>query len=157
MNTDQLEARVKSIVYADPNVLFAYIFGSQVKGTAHPNSDIDIAVYFAEIAGEPDGDAQAVETQISLGLKLEPALKKPVDVVVLNRASIDLRQNVLLHGKLLFSRDPQAHARFKQTQLRQYQDFSMLEPIFRHYRRKRIEEGTFGGRAFNRKETARHD
>lgn len=152
----QLQATITSRVSEDPDALFAYIFGSQVKGTAHSKSDVDIAVYFAGIDDGPGGDIQAVEKQISLGLELEQALRKPVDVVVLNRASIDLRQNVLIHGQLVFCRDSRAHASFKQTQLRQYQDFIMMEPIFRYYRRRRIEEGTFGGRAVNGQEIAGH-
>lgn len=157
MDSRQLEVTITSLVNEDPDALFAYIFGSQVKGTAHSESDVDVAVYFAGIDDGPGGDAQAVEKQISLGLKLEQALRKPVDVVVLNRASIDLRQNVLIDGRLLFCTDPRVHARFKLTQLRQYQDFIMMEPIFRHYRRKRIEEGAFGGRAVNGAEAVGHD
>lgn len=157
MDPDELQTVVAALLREEPDALFAYLFGSQAKGTAHGGSDVDVAVYFAGIPEGPAGDIQAVDKQITLGLKLEQALGKPVDVVVLNRASVDLRQNVLRHGQLLFSRDPQTHARFRREQLRQYQDFVMLEPIFRHYRLKRIEEGTFGGRAVDGAKTAGHD
>ena len=125
----------------DPDSVFAYMFRSHAKGTTHPSSDVDVAVYFAHIDDGPAGDMQAVDKQISFVLALQRTLSKPVDVVVLNRASLDLRQNVLMHGKLLFCKDGRVLARFKQTHLRQCQDFIMIEPIFRHYRRKRIEEG----------------
>lgn len=142
---------------SDHDALFAYIFGSVVKATAHSNSDVDIAVYFANIAEGSKGDIQAVDKQINTALILEPIAKRPVDVVVLNRASIDLRQNILLHGRLLFCRDQAVHKHFKLQQLRDYQDFSMLEPIFRRYRKRRIQEGSFGGRSANRKKAIRHD
>lgn len=157
VDPNQLEITVATLLCKEPDALFAYLFGSQAKGTAHSQSDVDVAIYFADIDEGPDGDIRAVEKQLSLGLELEQALGKPVDIVVLNRASIDLRQNVLMHGKLLFSKNPRALARFKQMQLRQHQDFIMMEPIFRHYRRKRIEEGTFGGRAVNGAKIAGHD
>src|SRR5690625_4909916 len=138
MNLAKLKARLTPLLKQNEDVLFAYIFGSHVKGTAHHLSDIDIAVYCANIDPGQDGDVQAVDTQIALGLTLESALCRSTDVVVLNRASVDMRQNVLSQGELLFSNDAKAHAHFKRVHLRQYQDYIMLEPIFRRYRRRRI-------------------
>lgn len=157
MNVSDLQTTVSSIVQQDPDAMFAYLFGSHTKGTAHPRSDVDVAVFFFVIGSGSEGDKAAVDKQIELGLRLERALGKPVDVVVLNRASIDMRQNVLVHGELLFCKDPEFLAQFKITQLREHQDFIMMAPIFRHYRRRRIEEGTFGGRGHNRTQTVGND
>lgn len=59
---------------------------------------MDVAIYLDKIEDGPKGDIRAVDKQLTIGLRLEEALKTPVDVVVLNRASIDMRQNVLVHG-----------------------------------------------------------
>lgn len=157
MNASELAAILTPLLKQNEDVLFAYIFGSQAKGTAHPRSDVDVAVYCADIPPDPEGGVRAVERQIALSLAIEQAVGKPTDVVVLNRASLDLRQNVLTHGELLFSKHPAILAKFKQTQLQQYQDFIMLEPIFRRYRKKRIKEGTFGGRSRDGAQVVGHD
>lgn len=157
MDRKQLQATITTLLDETPDVLFAYLFGSRAKGTSHSQSDIDIAVYFAGIEDGPTGDIRVGERQLSLGLLLERALRKPVDLVALNRASVDMRQNVLLHGILLCCKDSRAHAQFKLAQLRHFQDFIMMEPIFRRYRRKRIEGGTFGGRALDSSQTVGHD
>lgn len=157
MNVAELITVLTPLLTQVEDVLFAYIFGSQVKGTAHDHSDIDVAVYCADIDPGPSGDMRAVDKQIELSLVLEQALRSSVDVVVLNRASVDMRQNVLVHGELLFCKDTKAHTQFKRTQLRLYQDYIMMEPIFRHYRRRRIEEGTFGGRSDDSAQVVGHD
>lgn len=156
MNLDEMKSILTRLLEQEEDVLFAYIFGSSVKGTAHPKSDVDVAVYCAGIEAGPDGDMQAVDRQIALSLALERALRRSTDVVVLNRASVDMRQNVLVHGELLFSKDAKTLAHFKRRQLREYQDYIMLEPIFRRYRRRRIEEGTFGGRSDDGAQIAGH-
>lgn len=156
MDLEQLKRAVTAVLHQDDTILFAYLFGSQVKGTAHAQSDVDVAVYCRSIATGAEGDLQAVEKQITLSLQLEQELRRPVDVVVLNRATVDMRQNVLRRGVLLFTRDPAALLAFKMRQLREYQDFIMMEPIFRHYRLQRIKEGRFGGRTDDSAQTIRY-
>lgn len=157
METTELVSIVTSLLQQDADVTFAYLFGSHVKGTAHPQSDVDIAVYCDNMELGRGGDVQAVDKQINLSLAIGRALGRRTDVVVLNCATVDMRQNVLLHGELLFCRDSRVLAGFKRTQLREYQDYIMLEPIFRRYRKRRIEEGTFGGRSDNGAQVAGHD
>src|SRR5690625_885997 len=60
-----------------------------------------------------------------------------------------MRQDVLAHGKLLFCKDSRALANLKPAQLREYQDYIMLELLFRRYRKRSIEGGTFGRRSDN--------
>lgn len=153
---DALKATITPIVMGHGDVLFAYIFGSTVKGTAHGGSDIDVAVYLSDLPLGPVGDRVAVDRQIEIALELEQAVGRRADVVVLNRASVDLRQNVLAHGHLLFCRDPGAHAAFRLRQLREHHDFVMLEPIFRRYRKRRIKEGVFGGGSLVGAKASRH-
>jgi predicted nucleotidyltransferase len=45
---DDVIERARDALAADPRVLAAYLFGSFVRGTASKESDLDIAVLFAE-------------------------------------------------------------------------------------------------------------
>jgi predicted nucleotidyltransferase len=108
-----------------------YLFGSVARGTASPRSDVDVAILF-ERAPEPTLDAQP------FGLKadLEALLGRPVDLVVLNRASPDLTHRVLRDGQLVFESDRSARVRFEVRSRSAY--FDML-PIWREYRHPREE------------------
>jgi len=71
---------------------FAYVFGSRAQGTHDAGSDVDLAAFF----GRADVDPLTVE-----GVDFER-----VDLVVLDRAPLELAGRVALHGKLLFEVDP---------------------------------------------------
>ena len=55
-NADQSQIRsaLKDVVCADPDVVFAVVFGSQLSGTATHSSDFDIAVKFTADCSERD-------------------------------------------------------------------------------------------------------
>ncbi|MDB9235845.1 nucleotidyltransferase domain-containing protein [Halorubrum ezzemoulense] len=55
-NADQSQIRsaLKDVVCADPDVVFAVVFGSQLSGTATRSSDFDIAVKFTADCSERD-------------------------------------------------------------------------------------------------------
>ena len=63
-----------------------YFFGSTARGTAGSDSDVDIGLLLASPPG-PTLEAQPFEVADAL----ERALGRPVDVVVLNAAPVDLR------------------------------------------------------------------
>ncbi|RLM49982.1 nucleotidyltransferase domain-containing protein [Halorubrum sp. Atlit-28R] len=50
----QIHSALKDVVCADPDVVFAAVFGSQLSGTATHSSDIDIAVKFTADCSERD-------------------------------------------------------------------------------------------------------
>jgi predicted nucleotidyltransferase len=56
LNADQSQIRsaLKDVVCADPDVVFAVVFGSQLSGTATRSSDFDIAVKFTADCSERD-------------------------------------------------------------------------------------------------------
>lgn len=107
----------------------AYLFGSVARGSAGPNSDVDVAVLYAE-------DPPA--TLGGLGLKLEGDLERdlelPVQLVVLNRAPADLAIRVLREGKLLIDRDRTRRIAFE---VRTRNELWDLEPFLNEYRRHR--------------------
>lgn len=103
----------------------AYLFGSVARGEATADSDVDVAILFAN---EPP------PTLDGLGLELEAALerllRRPVELLVLNRASAVIVHRVLRDSRLVSNRDPSARVRFEVAKRAQYFD---LQPILRRY------------------------
>jgi hypothetical protein len=115
---------------ADPRGAAAvYLFGSTARGTARPGSDIDIGVLFVA-APAATLDAQPYDLEGAL----ERRLGRPVDVIVLNSAPIDLRSRVLRDGQMLFESDRAARIAFE---IRTRNEAFDLEPILRRYRAPR--------------------
>lgn len=86
--------------------LFAYLHGSRASGTADAQSDVDIAAYFDEPHPE------AFQVLLPVG----------VDLLVLNRAPLELAGRVALHGKLLFESDRDARVVWEATTRKIYFD-----------------------------------
>jgi len=106
-----------------------YLFGSEARGDARPDSDVDLGVL---LAGTPPStfDAQPYDLEGAL----ERLLGRHVDVVILNRAPVDLRARVLRHGRLILDRDPSARIQFELRTRNEAFDF---EPVLREYRKAR--------------------
>ncbi len=87
-----------------PEISAVYLFGSQVDGSTHSNSDVDLAILFKRgLSAEFYADQQ-----LFLGGKLCQILKRDdVDLVVLNRASSsELKYSIVHDGEVLFEREP---------------------------------------------------
>ena len=107
-------------IFKKQKVVFAYLFGSQAKGTAGSLSDIDIAVYFAEevAAGE--------RFDVRLGLlgELTDLYKTDrVDLVVLNDAPPLLAHRILKEGLLIFSDDDKMRLEYEVKAVLKYLDW----------------------------------
>ena len=93
-------------VFASHGVAVAYLFGSRADGTASATSDHDIAVLFT--APEP-----ALDVTARLGADLATALGTAVDVVDLDRATLELRGRVAERSRLVYSADEARRVRFE--------------------------------------------
>lgn len=111
------------------DLVCAYLFGSQARGDSTPGSDVDIALLFVE-----DPPKTLAGLHLDLADDLSGALARPVDLVVLNRASPELIHRVLRDGVLLMDLDPSARIRFEVHARNEYFD---LLPHLRLYRRAR--------------------
>jgi predicted nucleotidyltransferase len=92
----------------------AYLFGSQATGTAHPRSDVDVAVLLDSKA-DPLFDLKLADT-------LSATLGKPVDIVVLNQASPILQHEVVRDGVRLFEASAMERRLFELKAFRDYVD-----------------------------------
>ncbi|RLC66295.1 MAG: nucleotidyltransferase domain-containing protein [Chloroflexi bacterium] len=112
-------------------IILGYLFGSQAQGRAGPMSDYDIAIL---ITGEMDP-----RTRHELAHELARLLDvERVDLLILNRAPIELRYNVVAEGQLLYQRDPASRVEFEAETLSRYADFL---PVLRQQRREIIKGG----------------
>ena len=107
------------VLKGNPKIIFAYIFGSYAKGKAKERSDLDIAVWVKE-------PVDKLELITALG----EAVRKEVDVVILNTAPPLLRHQVMRYGKLLFCKDRKELVRFKVWTMKEYEDFRWLQETY---------------------------
>ena len=109
------------------DLVCAYLFGSYACGTAGAQSDVDVAVRFAS---EPTCTLDCLH--LDPADDLAGALGRRVDLVVLNRAPVDLIHRVLRDGVPLIAHDRSARIRFE---VRARKDYVELPPHLQRYRR----------------------
>lgn len=106
----------------------AWLFGSVARGTARPDSDVDVGVLF-----RVDPPRTLAGYRFDLEADLEELLQLPVQLVVLNRAPVDLAFRVLRDGRLLVNQDPSRRIRFE---VRTHNEYWDMEPYWRLLRKE---------------------
>jgi predicted nucleotidyltransferase len=110
-----------------PGLCAAYLFGSFGRGEAQADSDLDIGLLYAS------PPASTLRAQpFTVAAELESLLGRPVDIVVLNTAPVDLVHRVLRDGRLLLQSNPSARIAFEIRARNEYFD---ILPFLRRYRR----------------------
>lgn len=128
MNIAFITSRLREYFEANARgVVCVYVFGSVARGTARGRSDIDVAVLL-----ERDPPPTLAGSAVSLGGDVERHLGYPVDLVVLNRASVDLVHRVLRDGLLVFDPRPRERIQFEVRARNAYFD---LKPVLDRYRK----------------------
>lgn len=107
---DDLKACLSQV----PAIEFAWLFGSQARGDARADSDIDIAIH-----GRPGGWPLFRDSLAALGDRVPTG---QAHVVLLADAPPGLAHRVLRDGVLLVDRDPVARVRFSVRSQSMYQD-----------------------------------
>ena len=106
-------------IFKQNNVVFAYLFGSQITGKTGPMSDVDIAVYFDESLNK----SQRFNKKLKLEVCLVEILNQEVDVVPLNDAYPLLSHRILKHGKLIYCQDIRKEKEYEDRALGKYLDW----------------------------------
>jgi hypothetical protein len=117
-----LEA-LRASLAEDPRIAYALVFGSHARGSATPHSDVDVAVGL--VAGTRLG-AFEVGALVS---RLEGAVGRPVDLVLLDDAPPGLAYRIFRDGRPLLVRDGRALALRKARAILEYLDFQPFEEL----------------------------
>ena len=110
-----------------PDIVCVYLYGGMARGEARRTSDVDLAVLYA---APPPATLEGLG--LALSDRLERHLARPIDLLVLNRAPVDLIHRVLRDGVLLYDSNPSARIRFEVQARNAYFD---LLPYLHAYRR----------------------
>ncbi|MEK7557934.1 MAG: nucleotidyltransferase domain-containing protein [Patescibacteria group bacterium] len=118
-------------VFEKNNVVFTYLFGSQVKGKTDFESDVDLAVYLNESCKD------FFKTRLVLIEIIQDVLKKKVDIVILNEIkSIFLKFVIIKEGKVIFEKNHEKRVDFELKIMREYYDFL---PFIKEYNKAYLE------------------
>jgi hypothetical protein len=127
-----IREKIAKILKKEGNILFAYLFGSYARKEARKESDVDIAVFLKD----PSIVENDPKFEIKLALKIERIIKRQVDIRVINDKSLTFTNQVLKHGKLLFSTDEKERINFETKMFGLYSDFRYF---INEYNKKRFE------------------
>jgi len=137
----EMAARLAGALASRPEILEAYLFGSQARGDAQPHSDVDVAVYLDPTA--PDRSPFGADAEIAADL-MAALGRNDVEVVLLNRADPVLYHRVLRDGIRLFSRDLAKTTTREGRALSRYCDYVPQLAKIRAARETRWNKGEFG-------------
>ena len=124
MITDKNKEALKEYFKTRKDVAFAFLFGSQARGTATKLSDIDIAVYFYPEKKHPIEYEEEIfyEGEDEIWTDLERILKKEVELLVLNRVSATVSASAI-RGMPMAINDWGLYLDFMETVYTEGEDF----------------------------------
>jgi uncharacterized protein len=107
-----------------PEIVLAYLFGSSARGTASPQSDLDVAV----LASETSPNVLRYRARLAEALT-EVAGGKAVEVILLDEAPPALAGRIVREGRLLVCRDESQRVRFEVRALEREFDTAPLRRV----------------------------
>ncbi len=132
--------KLKAYFSTRPQLVLAYVFGSQARGRAHRRSDLDVAILLADEPADEECTGQRLEV---IGDLMRLLATNDVDVLILNQAPLVMRYQVIRTGKLIYYHHRQEAINFRVKTLNLYFDF---KPILDHHRQvffQKIRQGKF--------------
>ncbi|MCL5045328.1 MAG: nucleotidyltransferase domain-containing protein [Actinobacteria bacterium] len=120
INIDEHLGVMRGALAGDSRILAAYIFGSYGTPDQTPLSDVDLAVLFEE------GVKVSLDDELALSAALSSiAREDDLNLIILNKAPVDLQFKVISTGRPLFRRDSLRVADFVERVLKLYGDFGV--------------------------------
>ena len=120
-NIAELLPEAFEYLQSEKDILFAYLFGSLVRGRLGPLSDVDVAVYLSEEASFSDKKLEILGNLVNI-LRTDE-----IDLVVLNKAPLTLRMKILENKKIIVDKAPFLRHGYESLTMRKYFDFSFKE------------------------------
>jgi predicted nucleotidyltransferase len=127
-------ALIEHLKKSVPELIALYRFGSQAKGTARPNSDVDLAV----LAHDPIPNLRRFELAQELAIQLH----RDVDLGDLRTASTVMQMQILSTGTCLDTQDESARREFE---MYAYSDYARLNEERREILKRISESGLVYG------------
>ena len=121
MNINQYKPQLTSLFDAS-DVVLAYLFGSEAKGTANRESDIDIAVLLSDQIPQAEYGQRVVDLNTEL---IGIFQRNAVDVALLNNAPPLLAFQVVRHGVVIY--DP--HHRYVSFYIDTFNHYADTQPL----------------------------
>jgi uncharacterized protein len=112
---------LQRVLQDEKGIAYALLFGSGARGALTPASDVDVAIELRP--GAPRDTA----TLGRLAARLESAVGRRVDVVLMEEAPAPLAYRIFRDGRVLLERDHPALVQRKAQAILQYLDFKPVE------------------------------
>jgi predicted nucleotidyltransferase len=120
---------IRAALDTTPGLVSAYVFGSTAEARTHRQSDVDIALLVGRTIYP--GAADRFDLRLRLIGRLQAALGREVDLVILNDAPPQLGRHIMTRGQRLLVVSPELdHAHLRLTLSRA----ADLEPFLRRMR-----------------------
>jgi predicted nucleotidyltransferase len=144
VNAHGIVERLRPVFAGQNEVLLAYLFGSYARGDEGTWSDVDFAVF---LRPGLKGD-ELFEAYRELYLAIRSALStERFDLLLLNRASLPLKFEVVSRGRLIYARSEEVLNSFEVDVIRRYQDTAYLRKVQTWYFQERVRRWSSKGRA----------
>lgn len=125
-NLKSIEERIEKVrgfCQKREEIIALYIFGSYGTYEQPPLSDIDLAILYRSIP--------KIEEELDFEVKISEIFERDdIDIVILNKAPIDIQIEVLSKGEIIYCSDELLLTEFKERVFYQYGDY---EPILREF------------------------
>ncbi len=105
----------------EQDIAYALLFGSGGRGALRPTSDVDIAIEFRP------GTLRDTATLGRLAARLESAVGREVDLVVMEEAASPLAYRIFRDGRIIVEQDHTVLAARKARAILEYLDFKPVE------------------------------
>ncbi len=113
-----------------------YLFGSKARGSDTTLSDIDIAVLLE------NQKFNLKETILDLIFEFSQAFHSDkIDLLILNKAGLDIQYNVVCEGKILYQLNEDARCNYETRVIKLYFDFQKYENEYYTLMHKAILQG----------------
>jgi predicted nucleotidyltransferase len=110
------------------NIAVVYLFGSYAEGIAGKASDIDIGVVFPNSEGIVKNSGEIYQQLYDIFTDVfNVSESKIIDIVFMNRVGLELRFDIISHGKVLYESSSNFRMEYEERISALYRDFKPIQ------------------------------